>query len=143
MTIVIRILDEYFMCAYGLHAVIEAIAAASGLAFDMVERSGVDHGTRGPGRAGRIGSVRDYMQAGIGAERARRVGTGSGIAGIVAGHDPGAGDGVLAKFHRKKKENTEREVESTVNCCGIFHGMHAKSQRGSMRRVCYNPPKPA
>ncbi len=67
-----------------------------------------------------IGSLRDYVQVGIGAEWARRVGTGSGIAGIVAGHDPRAGDWVLAEFHRKKKENTGREVESTANCCREF-----------------------
>src|SRR5215469_17990076 len=48
--IVPRILDKHFMRSDRTHAVIKAVAAASRVAFDVVERPGMHEGTRRPGR---------------------------------------------------------------------------------------------
>jgi hypothetical protein len=122
MPVVIRILDNYFVCADRVHAVVDAVPAASGLAFDVVERPGMNNRTTRPGGAGSIGSLRDFVQDGrAGAEGARRIGARSGIAGIISGNDPRAGDRVLAQFHRKEKENTG-EMRSQPDSLRYFCG---------------------
>ena len=50
MPVVSGILDQHFMRAHRAHAVVNAIAAAAGLAFNVVERRGMHHGARRPVR---------------------------------------------------------------------------------------------
>src|ERR1700679_2120059 len=50
MAVVLRILDDDLVRADGAHAVVEAVAAASGLTFDVVERGRMHYGARAPGR---------------------------------------------------------------------------------------------
>jgi hypothetical protein len=46
MAVVLRILDDDLVRADGAHAVVEAVAAASGLTFDVVERGRMHYGAR-------------------------------------------------------------------------------------------------
>jgi hypothetical protein len=130
------------MRADGVHAIVEPVTAASGLAFDVIERPRVHNGTRGPGWAGSIGSLRDDVQTGIGAERARRVGTRSGVAGIVAGHDPRARDGIFAEFHANRKgEHQERSAVNRELHRSFPHDTCEITEK-VIAALCYNPPKP-
>ena len=88
------------MRADGLHAVVKTIAATVRISFNAIEGVGMDDGARGP-----LGSVDardagDYVRAGfrIRAKTARLGGAGL-FRDIVSGDDPGASDGVFAKFH--------------------------------------------
>ena len=72
MAVVARVFDQHFVRAHGVHAVVDAVAAAAGFALNAVERLGMHDGARGPGSAGRVGRFRDYLQRrrGISAETA-------------------------------------------------------------------------
>ena len=98
-----------FVRADGVHTVVDAIAAATGIAFNVIKRRGMHHGAGRPRNARSVGRFRDHLQGrrGIGAETAD--GLGARLAGIVAGDDPGARDGILAEFHGKGKHR-ERAV---------------------------------
>ena len=67
---------------------------------------------RGPGNAGSVGRTRNHLlrRGSVRAETASGVGTRCGIAGIVSGDDPGAGDWIFAEFHAKEEENTGRRI---------------------------------
>ena len=138
----IGILHEHFMRADGVHPIVESITAASGLAFDVIERPRVHNGTRRPCRSRSIGSLGDDVQTGIGTERARRVGARSRIAGIVAGHDPRARDGIFAKFHVNRKRRTPRRSGVNWELQRSFpHGPCEITEKVNAP-LCYNPPKP-
>src|SRR5512146_2841208 len=51
LTVVARVLDQYFVRAHGPHAVVDAVAAALRVALDAVERQRGHHGPRRPGPA--------------------------------------------------------------------------------------------
>ena len=51
MAVVARIFEQNFVSADRSHAVVEAVAAAGRLAFDVVERMRMDDGARRPGAA--------------------------------------------------------------------------------------------
>ena len=70
------ILDQDFMRADRVHAVVDAVAAAAGFAFDVVERRGMHDGARGPGNPGRWAGA-NHLRAllEIGAETAGDCGT--------------------------------------------------------------------
>ena len=48
MPVVTGILHQNFVRANGAHAVVDAVAAAVGFAFNVVERCGMHHGARRP-----------------------------------------------------------------------------------------------
>ena len=117
MAIVIGIFDEHFMRPDGTHAIVQAVAPTSGLAFDVIQRPRVNDSAGRPSRAGSVWRFRDHLQVGVGAEAARRVGVWRRFRRLVTGHDPGAGDGIFTQFHKhtlRQKENRGREGASTV-----------------------------
>src|SRR6202158_2071711 len=61
VAVVARIFDQNLVRADRVHAVINTVAAAAGFALNAVKRRGVNHGTRGPGDAGRVGRFRDHL----------------------------------------------------------------------------------
>ena len=62
MAVVVRIFDQHFVRADRVHAVVDAVAAAAGFSFNAVERLGMNHGTRRPGNAGRVGRFRNHLR---------------------------------------------------------------------------------
>ncbi len=48
LAVVPGIFDQDFMSANRIHAVVDAVAAAAGLAFNVIERRGMHHGARRP-----------------------------------------------------------------------------------------------
>src|SRR5215467_2525118 len=110
MAVMVGVLNEHFMGTDGVHLVINAVAAAAGLTLDVVKRLGMYYRARRPCRAGVVGRPGNFLKAsGVGTETAGRIGALSGVTGLVARHDPGTGDGVLAEFHSRssrRKENT-------------------------------------
>jgi hypothetical protein len=62
MAVVARIFQQNFVSAHRSHAVVEAVAAARRFAFDVVERMGMDDGTRRPGAAIHAGQVGDDLR---------------------------------------------------------------------------------
>ena len=107
MPVVVRIFDQHFMRADGVHAVVNAVAAAVGLAFDAVKRRGMNDRARRPGSPRRVGEVAITCSgAAEPSQTAGGLGTRCGFGRIVAGDDPGAGDRIFPQFH--SKENTGR-----------------------------------
>src|ERR1017187_9040941 len=107
MAVVAGIFAENFVRADRSHAVVETVAAAGRLAFDMVERIGMDDGARRPCAAIRSGQVGNDLR-GLGRDTAKPAGLGawSGLDDIVTGDHPGTGDGIFSEFHevRRTKE---------------------------------------
>ena len=113
MAVVARVLDQYFMRAHGLHAIINAVAAAARFAFNAVERLGMHDGTRRPERAGFVGGFRDHVQGcGRGfAKTAGRFGAWSGLGRVIAGDHPGARNWILAEFHAGRRTPEENRSQ--------------------------------
>ncbi len=114
MPVVARVFDDHFMRADRVHAVIDAVAAAAGFAFDAIERHGMHDGARGPGNAGRVGRLRDHLRGrrSVGAETAGGLGTRS----VSAGSSPVMTQERVMGSLRSSigKENTGGEAESTA-----------------------------
>src|SRR5215469_16901314 len=105
------------MRAHRMHAVVNAVPAASWLALNAVKRCGMDDRSRRPRGAGRVGSARNFLQRNrTFAETARNIRARCGVSWIVAGDDPRSRNWIFAEFHLDQKENTEREAESTAIC---------------------------
>src|SRR5271165_3772924 len=81
------ILDQHLMRADRTHAVVNAIAAASGLAFNVVERCGMHHRACRP--AHRAGNCGDELRSlrGIWAKTADGLRTWCALGSVVSGHD--------------------------------------------------------
>ena len=100
------IFDQHFVRADRRHAVVEAVAAARRVAFNVVERS-----RDGPPRAPTMaapGAPEWWRSIAAGAvksgqKRQTEFGTRSGFGDVVSGDDPGAGDRIFAKFHGIRK----------------------------------------
>src|SRR5271165_4227711 len=102
MAVVAGIFDQDFMRADRVHAVINAIAAAAGLAFDVVERLRMHHGARRPRCTGSVWSSGNHLQRlGVGTKRAGGLDARSRFAWVIARDDPGTRDGILSEFHRE------------------------------------------
>src|ERR1039458_2005060 len=119
MAVVAGIFDQNFVSADRSHAVVEAVGAAGSLAFDVVERMGVDDGARRPCAAIRTGQVGNDL-GGLGGRTAKPAGLGawSRLDDIVAGDHPGTGDGIFAEFH-DDKENKSAEP-SQIRICNLY-----------------------
>ena len=76
MTVVAGILHQHFMRAHRIHAIVDAVAAAAGLAFDVIERRGMHHRARRPDPRA-LGSCGDDLRGvgGVGAKTAGDFGT--------------------------------------------------------------------
>ena len=61
MAVVIGILDQHFVRAYRVHAVVNSVAAAAGFSLNAVEGPGMNHGPSRPGDAGAFGRFRDDL----------------------------------------------------------------------------------
>src|ERR1700687_4115049 len=140
--VVARIFDQHFMCADRVHAVINTVAAAVGFALNAVKRRGVNNGTRGPWDAGGIGRFRDHLQRRRGtiAKTADGLRTRSGFGRIIASDDPGAGDGILAEFHREGEHWKRTAVNRDL--VREFSGGVCEMRQKNDDALCYNPPKP-
>src|SRR5580704_10187642 len=105
MPIMAGVFDQDFMRTHGVHAVINAVAAAVRFALDTVEGFGMHHGTRGPGDARGVGRFRNHLRRWRGTVAEKAVGgmTWTAFGRIIAGNDPRAGDGILAEFHRQRR----------------------------------------
>ena len=139
----LRVFDQHFMRADGVHAVVDTVAAAVGLAFDAVEGPGMNDRTRRPWRAGRVGRFRDYLQRRRGgiAETAGKFEARSSVGRIIAGHDPGAGDGILAEFHDGRRTPGQNWSQPRIVAVISRRAMRNGEPERAVR-ICYNPPKP-
>ena len=101
MAVVFRILDQHLMRAHRSHAVVQAIAAASGIALDTVKRGGMHDRTSRPRLALRSGQVGDELQRcrRIGAKAAKGFRARRAVLAVVPGNHPRTGDRIFAKFH--------------------------------------------
>ena len=101
LAVVAGILDDDLVRADRLHGVVQAVARAAGLAFDPVNGMGMDDRARRPRIAIHRRHRGDHLQllARLRAEGAEIIAA-AVVVGLVAGDDPGAGDGILAQFHR-------------------------------------------
>ena len=100
LPIVIWSLEQDFVRSDGLHPIVKTIAASVGIALNAVESRGMNDCARGP--LGSVGTCEagDYVELGfrIRAKTARLGGAGL-FRDIVSRDNPGASDGVFAKFH--------------------------------------------
>ena|SRR3984957_16418158 len=98
MPLMRRIFHQNFVRANGAHTVVDAIAAAGSLAFDMVQSAGMHRGTRRPRSAGKSRHGSDNLRrfAGIGAEPANRFRTRHILGDVVSRNNPGTGNRILA-----------------------------------------------
>jgi hypothetical protein len=85
-----------------------SVGAARRLAFDVVERMGMDDGARRPCPAIRTGQVGDDL-GGFGGRTAKPAGLGawSRLDDLVTGDHPGTGDGIFTEFHGVKENKME------------------------------------
>src|SRR5580698_3005167 len=106
-------LDDHFVRPDGVHAIVDTVATAPGLALDPVKRRGMNHGSGRPAHAGSVWRCGDYLPGGfgIGAETTGCFWTAGSFAGFIADDDPGAGDGILTEFHMEGEHR--REMAST------------------------------
>src|SRR5205823_2403426 len=86
------------------HAVINTVAAALRVAFDVIQRRWVDHCPRRPWSAIHRSHSRDDLRLdrGVWAESAKWLFTALSVCS-VPGDNPGARDRVFAEFHHLKK----------------------------------------
>src|SRR6202790_4431906 len=104
MAIVTGILQQNFVSAHRSHAVVESVAAAGRLAFDVVQGLRMDKRARRPQAAIHAGQGGDDIgQVGGRATKTAGLGAWRGLADIVASDHPGPGDGIFAQFHGSKK----------------------------------------
>jgi hypothetical protein len=113
--VVARIFEQHFMSADRSHAVVEAVAAARRLAFDVVQRMRMDDRARRPGAAIHARQVGDDLRRRGGrTAKPAGLGTGSGLDDIVTGNHPGTGNGIFAEFHgvRRTKMDGGSQMEN-------------------------------
>jgi hypothetical protein len=100
LAIVIWTLEQDFVRTDGLHPIVKTIAATVRISFNAIEGRGMDDGARGP--LGSLGAreAGDYVELGFRIRaKTARLGGASLFRDIVSRDDPGASDGVFAKFH--------------------------------------------
>src|SRR5712671_4738709 len=117
MTVVARILHQYFMRADGMHPVVKTVTAATRLALNVVKRCGMHHCTGGPRSSAGVWHCCDDLRGRrrIRAKQTSGFRTWRALGGIISGDDPGSSDGILAEFHA----TGEHRGRTRVNC--VFH----------------------
>src|SRR6266446_7902881 len=123
MTVVAGIFQQNFVSAHRSHAVIESVAAAGRLAFDVVQGLWMDQRARRPRAAIHAGQVGDDMGwVGGGTTKGAHFGARREFADVVAGDHPGTGDGIFAQFHGSKKNkiicNLQLVICNLKSFCG-------------------------
>src|ERR1700676_1568312 len=104
MAIVAGIFQQKFVSAHRSPAVVESVAAAGRLAFDVIQGLRMDNRARRPRAAIHAGRGGDDIRS-VGGRATKTAGLGAwrGLADIVASDHPGTGDGIFAQFHGSKK----------------------------------------
>ena len=124
VTVMIRIFHQHFVRADGSHAIVNAVAAASGLPLDTIERTGMHDGACGPRISRGIRRRRDHLlrrrcfTKTAGAVEARH-----GFCRIIPGNHPRARDWILPQFHNFKTLNNKGEH------CRVEESTHAAHHR--------------
>src|SRR6202163_3008838 len=115
MAIVAGIFQQNFVSAHRSHAVVESVAAAGRLAFDMVQGLRMDDRARRPRAAIHAGQGGDDIRS-VGGRATKTAGLGAwrGLAHIVASDHPGTGDGIFAQFHGSKKNKIIRNLQLAI-----------------------------
>src|SRR5882762_3410700 len=108
MAIVAGILQQNFVSAHRSHSVVESVASAGRLAFDVVQGLRMNDRAGRPCAAIHAGQVSNDL-GWLGGSATKRAGLGAwrGLADIIASDHPGAGDGIFAQFHGSKKNKME------------------------------------
>ncbi len=129
MAVVARIFDQHFVRADGVHAVVDAVAAAAGIAFDAVKRRGMHDRARRPRNSRRIGRLRDHLRRsrGIGTETAGNV-SGASVAGSSPVMTQERVMGSL-RSSMDRKENTAEKRRQLRISCGNFLGSRCEMRR--------------
>src|SRR6476469_6351290 len=131
-------LHQHFMCAHGIHGVINAFRAAVRLAFNPVQRRGMHHGHYRPSSGFRGSHGRDDLR------RMWCPGTKKTISGLrlpfrlVTNNHPGACDGILAQFHAdSSKQSVRKEVKELRACswCARIAEMSTETWKPSSLRA--------
>src|SRR6266446_1194757 len=123
MAVVAGIFQQNFVSAHRSHAVIESVAAARRLAFDVVQGLWMDQRARRPRAAIHAGQVGDDMGwVGGSTTKGAHFGARREFADVVAGDHPGTGDGIFAQFHGSKKNkiicNLQLVICNLKSFCG-------------------------
>ncbi len=127
LAVMLGIFDQDFVRAQRRHAVVESLSAALGLALDVIDGGGVDHGAGRPraclwpGTAARL-EICCSRSFDPGHRRHSAAGAGRGLRNVVAGQYPGAGEGIFAQFHMKSDEAERLSHEGRKG--PVFHGKH-------------------
>jgi hypothetical protein len=102
------IFDQHFVRSYRSHAVIEAISAAGRFSFDVIQGTGMHDCARRPRGTIDPGHARNLLQRGcaLSTKQACALCPGVDLGNVIPGDDPGAGNGIFAEFHQRKKTTT-------------------------------------
>ncbi len=105
-------LEQNFVSANRPHAVVEAVATAGWLAFNVVQRIRMHDRARRPRAAIHAGQVGDDLRR-FGVRTAKLAGLGarSGLDDIVTGDHPGTGDGIFTEFHLVRRTKWKEGVK--------------------------------
>src|SRR5258708_1277158 len=104
MAVMTGIFEQNLVSAHRSHAVVEAVAAASRLALDVIERMRMDYGRRRTWAALHGREVGDDLgRLGRRPAKPARLRACRRLHDIVASDHPGPGDGIFAQFHGSKK----------------------------------------
>src|ERR1700675_759715 len=100
MAIVAGIFQQNFVSPHRSHAVVESVAAAGRLAFDVIQSLRMDNRARRPRTTIHAGQGGDHIGY-VGGRATKTAGLGAwrGLADVVARDHPGPGYGILAQFH--------------------------------------------
>src|SRR4029077_4098158 len=100
VAIVAGIFQQNLVSAHRSHAVVESVAAAGRLTFDVVQGLRMYDRARRPCAAIYAGQVsNDFGWLGGSSTKGAGLGAWRGLADIVASDHPGPGDGIFAQFH--------------------------------------------
>ena len=104
------IFDQHFVRADRGHAIVDAVAAASGLAFDAVKRPGMHDRARGP-RSSRV--YPETPRSPVALRLTHKNGRGhrgaASFCRIIARDDPRARNWIFPQFHKLKTVNRQGE----------------------------------
>ena len=105
LPVMTKILHQHFMCAHRRHAIVDAVTATQWLAFNAIQRGGMDHSARRPRTAAWCRHVGNQLYSGgrVRAKPAKGFNARSAVWHVVTDNDPRTGNGIFSQFHGLKE----------------------------------------